>query len=217
MGIGHVAVGLGLKCAGPRLNAGLLVFSAFFADFLLGWFVLAGWESYQYPPDYASKHYILFTFPWSHGLLPDLVWGTVLGLLVWLLRRERRAALMAGLAAVSHFLLDGIVHVKGLPVAGPGTYEFGLGLWKNLPVESTLEAAMTVAALFLYLRATRDHSRARRIGMVIYAVLLGALAIAGQATATVPAPRNVLIANWIAAPVVMSLLPGWIDRRQRLR
>jgi len=63
MGIGHVALGLGLESVSPRLNAGLLIFSAFLADFLLGWFGLFGWESYQYPPDYASKHYILFTFP----------------------------------------------------------------------------------------------------------------------------------------------------------
>lgn len=70
MGIGHVAVGLGLKTADRRLNAGLLVFAAFLADFLLGWFVLAGWESYQYPADYDSVHYLLFTFPWSHGLVP---------------------------------------------------------------------------------------------------------------------------------------------------
>jgi len=47
MGIGHVALGLGLESVSPRLNAGLLIFSAFLADFLLGWFVLFGWESYQ--------------------------------------------------------------------------------------------------------------------------------------------------------------------------
>ena len=82
MGIGHVAVGLGLKSADRRINAGLLIFAAFLADFLLGWFVWAGRESYQYPPDYASLHYMQFTFPWSHGLVPLLVWGTALGMAV---------------------------------------------------------------------------------------------------------------------------------------
>jgi hypothetical protein len=67
VGIGHVAIGLGLKSADRRSNAGLLIFAALFADFLLGCFALAGWESYQVPRDYAHKHYLLFTFPWSHG------------------------------------------------------------------------------------------------------------------------------------------------------
>ena len=131
MGIGHVAVGLGLKAADRRLNAGILIFGAFLADFLLGWFVLAGWESYQYPPDFASKHYMLFTFPWSHGLVPDLVWAVALGSLVWVFRREPRAAIVVGIAVVSHFVLDGVVHVQGLPVAGPGSPELGLGLWRT--------------------------------------------------------------------------------------
>jgi hypothetical protein len=156
MGIGHAAVGLGLKAADRRLNAGLLIFAAFFSDFLLGWFTLAGWESYEYPADYASVHYMLFTFPWSHGLLPILVWGASLGLLVWAFRRETRAAVIVGIAVVSHFVLDGLVHVKGLPIAGPGSWALGLGLWRNLPLELEIEAAMTVLALVLYLwpRAT---------------------------------------------------------------
>ena len=119
MGIGHVAVGLGLKAADRRLNAGILIFGAFLADFLLGWFVLAGWESYQYPPDFASRHYMLFTFPWSHGLVPDLVWAVALGSLVWVFRREPRAAILVGIAVVSHFVLDGVVHLKGLPMPAP--------------------------------------------------------------------------------------------------
>src|ERR1022692_196342 len=83
--------------------------------------------------------------------------------------------------------------------AGPGSPELGLGLWRNIPVELTLEAVMTVAALVLYLRAAQDHPGGRRIGMVVYVILLGALAIGGQATATEPVGRSALIANWIAA------------------
>jgi len=47
LGIGDVAVGLALKRADRRINVGWLVFAALLPDFLLGWFVLAGWESYS--------------------------------------------------------------------------------------------------------------------------------------------------------------------------
>ena len=215
MGIGHVAVGLGLKSAGRRVNAGLLLFAAFLADFLLGWFVLAGWESCEYPPDYASRHYMLFTFPWSHGLFPELAWGAGMGLLIWAVRRESRAAWLAAVAVVSHFLLDGLVHVKALPIAG--SWELGLGLWRTLPAELAIEAVMTVAALVLYWRATVDHRQGRRIGMVVYVILLSAMSIGGQATATAPVARSTLVANWIAAPVVFSAIAWWLDRQPRLR
>src|SRR6266481_1730074 len=108
MGIGHVAVGLALKRADRRINVGWLIFAALLPDFLLGWFVLAGLESYVTPNDYPSVHYLLFTFPWSHGLLPDVAWAAVAGVVAWSLARRRTAAVVAG-AVLSHFLLDGIV------------------------------------------------------------------------------------------------------------
>src|SRR5947207_788135 len=147
MGIGHVAVGLGLKRADRRVNVGWLIFAALFADFLLGWFVLTGWEDYQVPTDYASKHYLLFTFPWSHGLLPDLGWAATLGLLTAALLRNLRGGAIVAVAVLSHYILDAIVHVKGLPVDGPGSLEFGLGLWQDLPVALTLELVLAAIGL----------------------------------------------------------------------
>jgi hypothetical protein len=209
VGIGHVALGIGLKSADRRLNAGILIFAALLADFLLGWFVLAGWESYRYPADYDSAHYMLFTFPWSHGLVPLALWSGLLAFLWWLFRRDRRAAMLIGVAALSHFLLDGIVHIQGLPLAGPGTYEFGLGLWRLMPLALGIGAAMAVAAMVLH---WRDN---RRIGMLIYVVVLGAVTIAGQATAAGQAPGNGLIASWIAVPVVFAAIAGWLDRTKQ--
>src|SRR5947208_350613 len=45
------------------------------------------------PPDYAENHYLLFTFPWSHGLLSDLGWAVALGAQAGGLLRNRRAGL----------------------------------------------------------------------------------------------------------------------------
>ena len=212
MGIGHVAVGLGLNSAAPRLNAGYLIFSAFFADFLLGCFVLARLESYRFPAEFASNHYMEFTFPWSHGMLPLIGWGCLLGGVAWLFRRDARAAFLIGLAVVSHFLLDGIVHVKGLPVAGPGTWELGLGLWRDMPAALGLEALMMLTALVLYWRATRGGNRTWRIAMLAYGIGLGVFLIAGQISAT-PAPRGGLIAGWLLAPAVFSWMAGIVDRK----
>ena len=93
MGIGHAAVALGASRAVPRVNVGLLIFAAFLADFLLGVFGALGLEHAHVPPDFATRHYLTFTFPYSHGLVPLLVWGTVLGaLLCWTDARNRSRA-----------------------------------------------------------------------------------------------------------------------------
>ncbi len=148
-------------------------------------------------------------------MLPLLAWSAALGLLCRAFRRQSRAALLVAAAVASHFVLDALVHVRGLPLAGPGSFRLGLGLWRNLPLELAIEAAMAVAALALYLRATRDHSRGRRIGMVVYVVLLAFLMISGQAAATEPPRRAELLSSWIAAPLLFSAIAFWLDRRPR--
>jgi hypothetical protein len=217
MGIGHAAVGLGLKTLDRRLNAGILLFAAFFADFALGWFVWAGWETYRYPLDFEFRHYMIFTFPWSHGLLPGLVFAASLGLLVWACGGATRAILATGIAVVSHFLLDGLVHVQGPPVLGPDSWKLSLGLWNHLPLELTLEAIMMLAGLGLYWQAARDLSRGRRLAMTIYILVLGAFTLIGQATATQTLSRNALIASWIIFPVVFALIAWAIDRQPAVR
>ena len=193
MGIGHVAIGLGLKTADRKLNVGWLVFAALLPDFLLGWFALAGWESYQAPADYASGHYLLFTFPWSHGLAADLVWAALAGLLAWRLTGRRGAALAVAIAVVSHFVLDGIVHVKGLPLATGSGPAFGLGLWRRLPLALAIEAGMAAAGLWIY----RKYSPGRGLGMAIYIAALTVFLVVGQAGAAEVPPRGgLIVAGW---------------------
>jgi hypothetical protein len=216
MGIGHVAVGLGLKRADREINVGWLIFAALLADFLLGWFVLAGWESYEVPAGYTSGHYLLFTFPWSHGLAADTVWAATAGLVALAVTRRRRAAVVVAIAVASHFVLDGIVHVKGLPLAASGGPVFGLGLWRRLPLELSLEAGMAAAGLLVYLATVRDRSPGRRAWMAVYTVVLAVFMIAGQASATGAPPRGGLIASWLVAPVVFSAIAFGLDRRRRV-
>ncbi len=41
----------------------------------------------------------------------------------------RKTWLIVGLVVLSHFLLDGLVHVAGLPLVGENSPKVGLGLW----------------------------------------------------------------------------------------
>lgn len=214
MGIGHAAVALGATRAEPRINVGLLIFAAFLADFLLGVFASFGLERAHVPPDFASRHYLTFTFPYSHGLLPLLLWGVLLGAaLCWLDRKNRmRAFLVITALVVSHFVLDGLVHVPELPLAGPNSFKVGLGLWNHLPLELCLETIMAAAGLAIYWRLS-GNSASRRWGIAVFIALLTALTWIQIWTVTPPAPSQ-LIPGWIIAPVVFSAIPFALDRKR---
>ena len=152
MGVGHIAVALGASKAAPRVNVGWLVFAAFLADFLLGIFAWLGLEHSSVPDNYSTRHYLLFTFPYSHGLLALLAWAAIAGFLVSRIYGSdgRRVFTVVALVVLSHFLLDGLVHVAGLPLAGENSPKIGLGLWNHMPLELALETLMALAGLVVY-------------------------------------------------------------------
>src|SRR5215813_13584721 len=108
MGIGHVAVALGASRAVPRVNVGWLVFAALLADFLLGIFASIGLEHASVPADYPHRHYLLFTFSYSHGFVALFVWSVLLGVLLSRALRltAQRVWIVIALVALSHFLFD---------------------------------------------------------------------------------------------------------------
>jgi hypothetical protein len=210
MGAGHLAVGLGLSSADRHMNAGWFVLCAFLADVLLGIFVLLGLEEVHIPPSYEFRHYLEFTFPYSHGLLATGVWAVVAAGIARAFAPTKTALLIAG-AVVSHFILDWIVHVPELPVAGEDSHKFGLAMW-NAPAQAiAVEAAVVAAGLFLYART----ARAARWPMVAYVAALTPLMIGGQWLATNAPPVRVLAWIWIGGGILLSAVAYAIDRLRR--
>ena len=211
MGIGHVAVALGASRAAPRLNVGWLVFAAVLADFLLGIFAAFGMEQATIPEDYAHKHYLLFTFPYSHGLLGLLLWATIFGFLISRTfgLESKRVWLVAALVVLSHFLLDGLVHVRGLPLVGEHSPKLGLGLWKNMRLELGLEMLMTLVAIAIYWKLA-EKSSLSRYGMTIFMLLFAAM-MWTQLGLTVPPEKQELTVSWIVAPLVLSAIAYGLD------
>jgi hypothetical protein len=214
VGIGHAAVALGASRAVPRVNVGLLVFAAFLADFLLGVFGALGLEHAHVPPDYASLHYLTFTFPYSHGLVPLLVWGVILGwVLCWVDRENRlRAFWVIAALVLSHFVLDGLVHVPELPVLGQNSPKIGLALWNHLPLELSLETLMACTGLALYW-TMKPGTKIGRWGMASFVVLLAALTWTQLFSVTAPTDSQ-LVPTWIIAPIVFSAIAYAFDRQR---
>ena len=109
MFVGHLGVGLALKRAEPEVNLGLLFFAAMLLDVLLWVFVLLGIEQVHVPPNYEDLHYLLFTFPYSHGLAASLLWTALaffLSKFILFHGKEwsTRGALIATAAVFSHFV-----------------------------------------------------------------------------------------------------------------
>ena len=214
MGIGHAAVALGASRAAPRLNVGLLVFAAFLADFLLGIFGALRLERAHVPPDFASRHYLTFTFPYSHGLVSLLLWGALLGAVVsWLTPHERRRAFVVITAlVVSHYVLDALVHVPELPLLGQNSPKLGLALWNHMPLELSLETLMAIVGVAIYWRLPNISGFAGW-GMMIFSLLLTGLTWT-QLWAVVPPAESQLVPTWIIAPLVFSAIPYALDRKR---
>jgi len=144
------------------------------------------------------------------------VWGALFGFLVSRVQRDdrKRVFILVGALVLSHFVLDGLVHVAGLPVLGENSPKLGLGLWKYLPLELTLESVMSVIAVVLFLKTAGVGASAwSRWGIPIFLVLLAALTWT-QLWATEPPIPSRLIPTWIVAPLLFSALVYVLDRKR---
>jgi hypothetical protein len=168
------------------------------------------------PADYASKHFLLFDFPYSHGLLALLIWSLIFGFLAsrTVGLQGRRIWLIVGLVVLSHFLLDGLVHVAGLPLVGESSPKLGLGLWNHMPLELALETVMAIAGIGVYWKLS-ERSSLSRYGMSIFVVLFTAMTWT-QLLVTTPPKAQQLNISWIVVPVALSAIAYGLDwRRER--
>ena len=153
MFIGHWAPALAV--AAKRRSPGLatLFVAAQLVDWAFFLFVLLGVEKMRLSPGTSAVSPLdLYFMPYTHSLLGALAWSAVFAVLVWAVLRDRTAALLAGAVVLSHWLLDLLVHVPDLTIAGSPP-KLGLGLWNYPMIEMPLELAITFGALWLYVRA----------------------------------------------------------------
>ena len=123
-------------------------------------FLLLGWEQVRIEPGNTRVTPLNFmSYPYSHSLVAQLLWGLALGGVYFALRKNARGAAIAAACVPTHWVLDYITHRPDMPIY-PGGPRYGLALWNSLPITLVAEMAVFVAGIALYLSATRSKDRA---------------------------------------------------------
>jgi hypothetical protein len=217
MFLGHYGLALALKRMEPKISLGTLFVAAQLADLLWGIFLLLGWEHVRILPDDNPLLTLQFyDYPISHSLVGALAWGLAAAALYysWPTRdttRHWQAAALVGAAVASHWVLDFVVHLPDLPLAGNDSPKVGLGLWRHFWPSVALELLVLGVGTALYVarRSRRHPVRPVRIGLVL--VLLVATYAASLLG---PPPPSVAVIG--VSDVIFMLgigaLAAWADR-----
>lgn len=210
--VGHLGAGLAAKAVAPRVGLGTLVAAALLLDIVLWLFVMLHLEGATVPADYAERHMLAFSFPWSHSLVGALFWSIGAALVwTWSGGEGRYLALAPAVIAAtafSHWILDYLVHPAELPL-WPGAPSVGLGLGQ--PTALLLELALAALGLGAFLWRSRldwPH-RLTVIGLVL---AVAALSVFGAVNPTPPSDILTVAAVSLAALLLIVAVAAIADR-----
>jgi hypothetical protein len=157
-----------------------------------------------------------YDYPISHSLVGALAWGLAAAALYysWPTRdttRHWQAAVLVGTVVASHWVLDFIVHLPDLPLAGNDSPKVGLGLWRHVGITVALELAVLAAGTAVYVarRSRRHPVRPVRLGLLLL------LLIASYAASLLsPPPTSVAVigVSDVIFMLGMGVLAAWADR-----
>ncbi len=214
---GHLAAGLALKKADRGLGLGVLFAAVLAPDILLGLLILLGRESVKIPGNFAELGYVVFSAPYSHSLASGLIATAAFYSLGWFFLRNHKRAAIVGAAVASHYLLDFIYYVPGLPILWDASGEVGIGLLRNKEVALGFEVLLLAAGLGVFVASRTSHrDRKYKYALALVVVLLAGLAIGGQWFVPVTPPEidvAVLLIVWPGLAMAAGFLLDTTDRR----
>jgi hypothetical protein len=215
MVIGHYAPALALKALAPRVPLWVLFLAVQLLDLAFIAFILTGVEHVRMVPGFtASNDLDLVDMPWSHSLVASLAWSVLAGAAVAALipGARWRAGLAVGAAVLSHYVLDALVHVPDLTLAGPGTPRIGLGLWNHVAAALAVEAALFAASAWILVRSSWARAAGRDRAVTRLAVIMTLLLVVTYLIPTPPTPVA-LAASGLGSFAVLALAAArMVDR-----
>ena len=213
MFIGHFGVGFGAKPVAPKVSLGTLFFAAQFVDLLWPALLLLGLERVRIDPQATVVTPLAFDhYPISHSLLANLGWALLVGIGYYLLRKNRRGAVVVGLLVLSHWVLDLLMHRPDLPLYPGSETTLGLNAWSSLPLTLAIELPIFALGVWLYTRATTPRDAVGRwalVGLVAFLLVVYASNLFGP-----PPPSAIAIAWMGQAQWLLVLWAYWVDKHR---
>lgn len=212
MFIGHFGVALAAKRVAPRPSLGTLVIAALLADGLWPFFFSLGWEKVEIVPGITAVTPLLFvSYPYTHSLVADVLWGALLAGAYYWRRHDRVGAWCLAALVVSHWVLDFVSHRPDMPL-WPGSSTFGLGLWYSVPATLAVEFALFGAGVWLYTSSTSPRDRIGTYAFASFVVVLAAIYVSGVFGP--PPPSVEVLALTGFAGWLFVAWAYWIDRHR---
>lgn len=220
MFLGHFGAAFALKRVEPKVSLGTLFVASQLVDLLWGCFLLLGWEHANIVPGFTAVTPLRFVdYPISHSLVGGLAWAAVAAALYysWPTRdtsRHWQAAAIVGVAVLSHYPLDVLVHIPDLPLAGSDSPKLGLGLWNHPSLTIALELAALAAGVAVYVayRSQRHPVRTGRlVGLLVVLIAIYLASVFG------PPPPSMNLVAWadLAMGLILGSAAAWVDRPAR--
>ena len=218
MFLGHYGLAFGVKKAAPQISLLTLFVAVEFVDIIWPVMLLLGIEKVRVAPGITEVTPFEFIhYPFTHSLLMGVVWGAVVGLFYWLFKKDLRSAVIVGLAVLSHWFLDFIVHVPDLPLTPFGSEKVGLGAWNSMLLTLLIEAVIFISGVYIYARNTEPVGKKGTWALwilVIFFVLTNTFNMFG------PPPEDsipTLFASFVVLQVIVLALAVWVDRNRKVK
>jgi hypothetical protein len=212
--VGHFALAFAAKKIAPQGSLATYMAATQLSDVIWPFLILSGTERVSIAPGDTAFNPLRFdSYPVSHSLATDVLWGLLFAALVYVFTRSRPVAWVSAGLVVSHWLLDLVSHRPDMPILPGVGQKYGLGLWNSVAATVATEILMLVVGVGLYLSATRPRDGVGRWGLVgLLAFIL--LAYLGAAFGPPPPSVSALGTTAILGAVLILGASAWIDRHR---
>ena len=181
---GHFGFAAGVKSRERQVPLWSLMLATAWLDVVFIPLFLSGIETIETAPDAAGTYgggiiHANYTHSLVGAAVLSIVYGAAFG---W--RWGRRAAVVLGLVAFSHWILDLVVHRPDLPIL-PGNVGglpvLGFGLWRYPNAAMIVELVIVLGGSWLYWRAARTvaagTAQSRRADLAAGLLLVSGLVV----------------------------------------
>jgi len=201
MFVGHYGVAFAARGIEKRIPLWAYFIAVQWVDILWTILVFVGVERVHVEPGVNPSGPLVFDYyPYTHSLMAAIGWAAVAyGLFRFVLTRKQGSQLAGGMLALcvfSHWVLDFVVHLPDLPLVDE-SHKVGLGLWNYPMLELGTELVLLFGGLAFYFAKSPELSKARRVTMVIFCLVMTAFQLAGSFGPPPPSVKVLAVSGFV--------------------